>query len=231
MRSVEVREYRIGGGGVSCGKVVLNRYEIWTAICRAALVKAGLPSGGDFGIDNRWTDDVPEALSFEMFDGYAKIVIREVAPENETIEQRHVRQVRQILGETRRTVLDALEGKLAAARPELEKIVAGLGIEEPLDELDAALGAMTPEDVRAEQEMAEGRFAEDGFTRDELVARRARICTVCLMTTEDRPSSKYCEKVRGGDPDGKNQHDWHRLDVEGGVKAWHRRLQTFAQTR
>lgn len=219
--------------GVLCGKAVLNRYEIWMAICRAALAKAGLPwESVEFGIDNRWTDDVPDALSFEMFDGYSKIVIREVAPENETLEQKHLRKVRQILGETRRSVLDALEGKLRAARPELEKIVAGLDIEDERDELGEALAAMTPAEAEAfareGREMAEGRFSEDDFTRDDLVSRGARICVACLMTTQDRPSSKYCEAVRGGDPDGKNQHDWYPLDVEPGVLAWFRRLQKQA---
>lgn len=213
---VTIREHGFGGG-VLCGKVVLNRYEIWTAICRAALVKAGLPSGADFGIDNRWTDDVPDALSFEMYDGDAKIVIREVAPEGETIEQRHLRKVRQILGETRKSVLDALEGKLAAARPELEAIVRGLDVEdtEPVqDELGEALANMTEADWKG----------EDEYTRQELVLKKARICTVCWMTTTDSPSSKYCEKARGGDPDGKNQHRWFALDSDEGKAAWERRL-------
>ena len=203
--------------GVLCGKVVLNRYEIWAAICRAALVKAGLPWGGDFGIENRWVDDVPDALSFEMYDGYAKIVIREVAPENETLEQRHVRKVRQILGETRKSVLTALEGKLAAARPELEAIVRGLDVEdaEPeRDELGHALASMTEADWKG----------EDDYTRQDLVRKAARICTVCRMTTEDSPSSKYCEKARGGDPDGKNQHRWFTLESDEGKVAWERRL-------
>jgi len=66
-------------GGAHCGSIELNRYEVLAAVCRAALEKAGLPRGGDFGVDQA-VIAMPERMTFDFFDGKAMIVITEARP-------------------------------------------------------------------------------------------------------------------------------------------------------
>lgn len=59
----------------------------------------------------------------------------------------------------------------------------------------------------------------------------AVICKHCLQLDTDVPSSKYCERSPGSDPQGKDSHKWIDLISDEGIKLRDSRINSTSSIR